>query len=68
VAAVAKVTNLTRERLNKTFRNLRRTGAALDDELRKTAIDVARSKVRRKRRKTIEGHVAPRFMVVTPSD
>jgi hypothetical protein len=58
-------TNLAEEKLKRTFAELNRSGAGLEDEVRKSQVNVWRSKLARRRRQREELRTVPRLTVVT---
>jgi hypothetical protein len=70
---MAKVTDLTQEKLNRAWKQLNKTSAklkhtqaAFEDELRNALLNRARSRRARERRLTKEAHPPPRLTVVLP--
>ena len=58
-------TNLTEEKLRRSFAKLNRDRAAREDEIRKSQLNRVRSKLARERRQREELRSAPRLIVVT---
>jgi hypothetical protein len=70
---MSKIIDLTHEKLNRTWETLNgtwakveRTGAALDDKIRKSQISRVRRKLWRRAREAREATPAPRLTVVKP--
>ena len=57
--------NLTEEKLRRTFAKISRRRAGLEDEIRKSQLNRARSKLARERRQREELETPPRLTVVT---
>jgi hypothetical protein len=58
-------TNLAEEKLRRTFAELNRSRAGMEDEVRKSQVNVWRSKLARRRRQLEKLGTAPRLTVVT---